>query len=202
MGLPKGTKGVLVNDVSKDTPASRAGLQTGDIVQKFNGQAVAKSTELQRLVGDAPVGSKAALEVLRDGKIVSLEVTLDELKDEADKPATKPDNNNNGTEPQGEPTALGMNLLPLTPERAQRNGLGDAKGVIVVQVKPDSPAAKAGIKAGDLIERVGSQKVASPAEAKGAVENILKGQTGDEQNVVLYLNRKGDRQFVTVKIEK
>jgi serine protease Do len=202
LGLPKGTKGVLVNDVSPNTPASRAGLQPGDVIQKFNGQTVTKSTELQRLVGDAPVGSKATLEVLRGGKMLTLNVTLEELKDEADNPAPAPDNNDNGDEAQGEPTALGMNLLPLTPERVRRNGLGDAKGVIVTAVQPNSPAAQAGIRAGDLIERVGSHAVSTPDEAKQAMQEILKGQTGDEQNVVLYLNRKGERQFITVTIEK
>ncbi len=65
-------KGILVTNVSPNTPGARAGLLPGDVIQGFNNQAVSKSTELQRLVGNAPVGSTVQLKVLRGGQSITL----------------------------------------------------------------------------------------------------------------------------------
>jgi len=201
LGLPEGTKGVLVEDVSPNTPASRAKLQEGDVVTKFNGQTVTKSSELQRLVGDAPVNSTATLTVLRGDKTIDVKVRLDELKDEGEQPTTPAPSTENDS-PAGEPTALGLKVAPLSSDKALSNRLKGVQGVLVTDVTADSAAATAGLTKGDVIERVGRTPVTTATEFRNAVQTILGRQAGEEKNVLLYINRRGERAYITVTVDK
>jgi serine protease Do len=190
MGLPTGTKGVRIAEVNPDTPGARAGLEVGDIVQEINGQVVTKSTELQRTVQAAPVNSKATLKVLRGNKTVNLTATLDELKDDvgAAQP-TAPEAEK--AEPRTQGTALselGVSVKTLTPALATQLKLKVKQGVVISDIKEDSPAANAGLSEGDVILRVGITPVASVAEMQAAVKALLAGQPAGDKKVSLYAN--------------
>lgn len=197
LGLDPNLKGVLIERVEPDTPGARAGLQENDVIIGFNGQTVTKSSELQRLVAAAPVGSNATIKVLRDGKTLELTAKLDELKDTAEGgPSTTPDKGDNG---QATPGALGLSLRVLNPELAQQLGIKQTSGLLVAGVDNDSPAEAAGITRGDVITRVGQTPVTTVAQLQAAVKRILGAQTGDDKSVALYIAGKGN---VVVHVEK
>ena len=197
---PPGTK-VL------STPGGRAGLQQGDVVVAFNGQTVTKSTELQRAVQAAPVGSKGEITVLRAGKRVTLSSTLEELKDE-NQGATDPTNPNKNDVPQNKLpegtkfNELGVTVRVLTPAMANQLGIKATKGLVITNVVEDSPAGNAGLKRGDVIERVAQTQANTVADAQTAVKGLLDAQKGDEKKVSLYVNSDGQSQYVTLTVTK
>ncbi len=195
-GLNEATKGVLVAKVTSGTPGAKAGLQEGDVITAFNGKSVAKSNELQALVGSAPVGSSAQLTVLREGKNVILSARLDELKPNAGNDLPDSGANNSPIAPSS--TTLGMSLAPLTPTLKNQLGIEATRGLVVLKVAKDSAAEQAGLQRGDVIERVGQKKVATVADFTSLVNTILKAQTEDSKSVALLVNRKGEKSFVVV----
>lgn len=202
-GLDPNTKGVLVEEVTPNTPGARAGLQPGDVVTAFNGKPVTRSAELQRLVGNAPVGSTATLTVMRGGKQMTVSAHLDELKDEGTGEVTpaQPEDDREDTPTSAGP--LGLKVSPVTPQLTRRFGLKSNKGLVIVGVDANSPAADAGLRAGDVVERVAQTEVSTAAQLQTAVTDILGRQTGDdEKSVALYVNSKGERRYIVVTVEK
>jgi serine protease Do len=149
----------------------------------------------------AEVGSSAQLRVLRGGQIITVNARLDELKEETPRTTpgapTTPDNDTTTS-----PTALGLRLRALTPELAREFGVEGSRGVLVTGVVEGSPAAEVGLRRGDVVERVGQRTVTTPQEMQNAVNGILNRQSGDSKRVALYVNRKGERSYVTVTTEK
>ncbi len=138
-GLAK-PEGALVASVDKDGPAAKSGLERGDVVLKFNGKDVHDEHELPVLVADTPINKKVPVEVVRNGKHQTLEVTVGELKE-------APVQTAKAEEPG---TNWGMQVGDITPEIASQFHLTSDKGVVVRHVAPDTPAADAGIQPGDL----------------------------------------------------
>lgn len=210
MGLPAGTKGVRIAEVSPDTPGGRAGLEVGDVVLSFNGQTVTKSTELQRAVQAAPVNSTAELNVLRGNKTVTLKAKLDELKDEAIKDDANTPEEEAPVNPKAGGTAmkdLGVSVKPLTPALAKQLGTDLKSGVVITDVTEGSAAANSGLQDGDIIVRVGINPVNNAAELQTAVSGLLANQAGEDKKVTLYVNttdQTGKRRnvFVTLTVSK
>jgi serine protease Do len=169
-------KGALVAEVTPGSPAEKAGLKRGDVIVTFKGKAINEVHDLPALVAETPVGEKVTVVVLRDGKTRQLPLTVGELAadaSEAEKTA-KP--------AQGK---WGLHLQDLTPELAQQQDLESDQGVLVAEVQPDSPAAEAGIRQGDLLMEVNRQAVKSVRE----VQEILA--KAKDQNTLLVLVKRG-----------
>jgi serine protease Do len=199
LGIDPKTRGVLIASISDpNAPGAKAGLQVGDVVTKFNGQTVTRPGELQRLVGDAAVNSTVTLDVIRDDKPLTLRATLAELKEEATSPTRSAPAPAPEREEQVAPSALGMRLRAVTPQLSQQFSLKDARGVVVVGFADNSPASKAGLQRGDVIERVGQRAVRTPQELEAAVNRILARQTGGDKFVGLYVVREGQGRYVNV----
>ena len=201
-GIDPTVKGVLVEEVTPNTPGGRAGLEPGDVITAFNGKTVTRSAELQRLVGDAPVGSNAKLTVLRNANTITINARLDELKEEGEGQAPAgltPE----PVEPEGttSPT-LGLKVSPVTPALTKRFGLKANKGLVIVGIDRNSPAADSGLRVGDVIERVAQTDVSSAAQLQTAVNGILKNQTDEEKIVALYVSSQGERRYVVVTVTK
>jgi len=161
--------GAVVTEVEPDSPGAKAGLQIGDVITQIDGHKVSDSGELQVVVGQQAPGSKIDLTVLRDGKTMTLPVTLEALGKHAD-----------GSEVSGEghgKMRWGIGLSNLTPEmRDQLQAPNSVHGAVVEQVQPGSSADNAGLQQGDVILEVNRHKVQSAADVQQALQNVPKGQ--------------------------
>lgn len=183
--------GALLAGVVSDGPAHSAGLQPGDVIQSVNGQAITNPRELAVDVASLKPGSDAHLSVLRDGHAQDYTLKVGTLPSER-----TASNDTNAGQAHGE--QLGLALAPLSPQlRDQLNMPGDSAGVVVQQVKPGSPADKAGLQAGDVIVGVGTQKVASVADAAHAIHAAINGK---DHAVALRVMRDGQAVFVGVTL--
>ncbi len=186
------TDGVLIGDVVKGGPSDKAGLQSGDIVTKFDGQAVKSANELRNAVARTDPGKSATLDVVRDGKKLTLDISVGKLsqKEMAAVPGA--------TEGESQATHhLGLTLETLTPDRAQELGIEDAEhGVLVTRVDPGSEAYDLGLRAGDVIVSANG-KTLSDADAfeKAVTEKTLKS------GVRLQILRDGARRFAFLRSE-
>jgi serine protease Do len=162
-------KGALVTQVTPDSPASRAGVKAGDVILAYDGQPVVVADDLPPLVGGTPVGRRVKLEVMSQGKNRSLEVTIAELQAQADRSPSR----GGGQQGSARETGLGLLVRDLDPRQRQELGLSD-RGVQVEDVQ--GPAAKGGVKAGDLILSLNQQDITSAKQLRGLVRQLPAGK--------------------------
>jgi serine protease Do len=161
--------GAIVNQVEPNSPAAKAGLKVGDVITGIDGQKVNGAGDLQVEVGQKRPGSIIKLQVLRDGKMINLPITL-----EAMGARDKDESAANGA--QDKPR-WGVGLADLTPEvREQIQAPADVKGAVIQQVQPGSSADDAGLRTGDVIVEVNRHPVQSAADVKQQLGNVPKGQ--------------------------
>jgi serine protease Do len=155
-----GTEGVLIAQVSPDSPAGKADLRNGDIITNIAGRAVKSPEVLQEMVASMSPGDKVSIEIVRDGKPQRIEAVLGERATVA------------ATGEQTAPVAafLGITVQDLTPEVAAQLGYEMNQGVLVAEVAPGSAAERAGVKRGDLIEEVARKQVHNVDEYNAAIE--------------------------------
>ena len=193
LGL-KSTKGALVADVVKDSPAEKGGLKPGDVVVALNGKPVSDNSQLTRDVGVIPPGSTVKLDIVREGKQRTVEVKLAERPDEKEQGGRTPTKSGQDKE-QGD--LLGLSVQDVTPQLARQSQVDPAtKGAVVVDVAPDSPAADAGLEPGDVVLEVNRRAVASAAEYKTAVKGVKKGDTA-----LVRVRRGQATQYVPVRVK-
>jgi len=161
--------GGVVTQVEPDSPGAKAGLQIGDVITEIDGQKVTDAGELQVVVGQKQPGSKIELKVLRDGKSMSIPVTLEALG------SHNAEGNDDSGKGEGK-MRWGVGLGNLTPElRDQLQAPSEIHGAVIQQVQPGSPADNAGLQQGDIILEVNRHKVQSASEVKDALSNVKKG---------------------------
>jgi len=192
--------GAVVTSVREDSPAEKAGIKEGDVIVEFDGEKVRSARQLSRLVSEAVPGRQVQAVVQRDGRCVDLQVTPEAGMAWLGGPGMHPfefggapgfkfegpvigdllekefgdhdgDLDTLVVRPGG--ARLGIGIQPLTPQLAQFFGTKD--GVLVTTVEPDSPAARAGLKAGDVITAVGDTSVSSPSDLSRAVRRADEG---------------------------
>ncbi len=176
----KEKKGALVSQIFKGGPADKAGLKQGDVIVEFDGKEIADFNDLPRIVASTPVGRTVSITIFRQGKIIPLHVAVAEMEEPteiAKAPSKKP---------------LGMTVQDITPEIARALELEVATGVVVAGVEPESPAAKADIRKGDVIQEVNRKPVKDVQEFDQAIE------AAKEQENILFLVRRGDSNLFVV----
>jgi serine protease Do len=158
--------GALVSQVEPDSPGSKAGLKVGDVITELNGKKVDSSGQLQAAVSTERPGNKITLAILRDGKSMSLPVTLEGLN-------KKSEAANAGNEAGHGKARWGVALQNLSGDLREQLQLPEnVKGVVVAQVVPGSPADNAGITRGDVILEVNRHPVQSADDVKRELGNV------------------------------
>jgi serine protease Do len=156
--------------VLPDSPAAKAGFKVGDVVVEFNGKKIYRSSDLPLAVGQAEIGSKSKVAVIREGKSKTLTVTIAELPSEEEIAEQRP------AEPhKAEVDKLGLRVESLTPEQRKQLDL-DKRGVIVREVEA-GPARSAGIRPGDILLMINNQDVTSAEQFAKLVKTLPAGKS-------------------------
>jgi S1-C subfamily serine protease len=187
----KEARGVLVNSVTPDGPADKAGVKTGDVILKLNGKDVNDGNALRNEVAGTAPGTEMTATILRDGKEQDMHLTLGELT-----PQGAQQRSSRGGEGES-PAKLGITVGPITPEIASQLGLPrGTQGLVVESVDPGGAAAEAGIEEGDIIQEVNRQPVRSAQDMRSAFEKTPAGRAP-----LLLINRGGQTVFVPVPVK-
>lgn len=174
-------EGALVSNIDKNGPADKAGLKSGDVILKVNGQAIVASADLPALIGAATPGDKISLEVWRQGKRELFTAKLGDASAKAEKLANVDDGVGQGK--------LGLALRSLRPQEKREAGV--AQGLLVEEAA--GPAAAAGVQPGDLLVAVNG----TPIDSVDQVRSMLAKAT---KSVALLIQRDGNKIFVPVRV--
>ncbi|TAN03851.1 MAG: DegQ family serine endoprotease [Rhodanobacteraceae bacterium] len=181
--------GAVIAEVQSGGPAAKAGLKVGDVVTGFNGRKIYDSTELPPMVAMTAPGTEANVNILRDGKPMTIKVKV----------GTMPRNGLSNAFIAGAPATSGSNLLGLTVQditpqiRQQLGGYTGKGGVVITDVQ--GPAADAGLSPGDVVLRVGNRPVNSVSEFRRDTANVKPGSV-----VLLLVSRQGQNLFMTISV--
>lgn len=183
----KEKKGVLVTEVFPDDPADVAGIKPKDIILSVNGKTVDSARQLTAMIADTRVNDTVRIKINRNGKTRTIDVKI--AKREETKISKR------GVQQQEE-SQLGIQVSEITPEIARKFNLKDAKGVIVVDVDPESKAAKAGLQVHDIIREINHKNITSVSDLNKAIDDTPEGET-----INLFIRRM-NRGFLVIKITK
>jgi len=175
--------GALVSSVEKDSPAERAGIESGDVILKFNDQEIIHSSDLPPLVADLTPGSTATVEVWQKKHARTMSVKVGEMNTTTAKAES-------GTNAKGK---LGLAIRPLSADERKRAEVAGDEGLMVEQVA-EGPAAQAGIRPGDIILAVNGEKVGSVDKLRSLVDKAGK-------RLALHIIRGDMKLFIALKIE-
>lgn len=198
--VPGGARGALISRAQEDGPAYAAGIRAGDVVLRFNGQEVRDMRSLPRIVADTRVGTQVPVIVWRDGREETVTVTLGELPTDPREAAAQ--GGRGGPPQQGqrpmELTGLGLRVAPITSELRERFSLRpDQRGVVIVDVTPNGPAAERDLRPGDVIVEVQQEKVNTPQDLQ---ERIERARRQNRATVLLMVEGQGGQRFVPLRL--
>ena len=213
-------RGVGITQVAKDSPAEKAGLRKDDVILRFDGDNVTSSRKLSRLVSEVAPDQTVRLTISRGGSEQEVSVTIGKRNESINtgegfrvlqgmpdlRGLITPEGRGGnvwkweGPEQGGDGMVfafgnnrrIGVSTMQLTKQLADYFGIADGQGVLVTSVAEDSPAAKAGIKAGDVITAIDGEKVDGAGDV---ARGINKKKEGD---VTLTIIRKGNQRTITV----
>ena len=162
-------RGALIAQVGQDSPAERAGLQSGDIIVSFAEETIETSADLPHVVGLIAPGTAVTAVIVREGEEQTIRVEVGGLgADEVARVTT-------GVAADGSLSLLGMTIIEAEP--AMLSDLGLAGGVVISEVEPDSPADQAGVRAGDILTRFGSQPVSRVDDLSEVADDLAPGSS-------------------------
>ncbi|MCB2073842.1 MAG: Do family serine endopeptidase [Novosphingobium sp.] len=193
-------KGEFVQAVEPGQAADKAGIRPGDVVMKVAGKEVTQEQTLSYLVANTEPGSRIAIELIRNGKRMTVNATVgtrpseEELAQQSFDPEDEQDSNrfNQPPERQGEGLAessLGLSVLPLTPQIARQLGAGDdTRGLVINAVDPNSDAARKGLRRGDIVLSANYRAVTSIDSLETAIRDAKRS---DREALLLRVQRRG-----------
>jgi serine protease Do len=201
-------RGAVIDSVTSDSGAAKGGLQKNDVIIKWDGQRIESAREVSRQIHETPPGRSVRLGVMRDGKEIEVNVKMGERPSPVTRfTVARPSIASVRVRPErvgpqvvvgrGRARTLGVELQSMTPQLAEYFGLSKRSGALVIFVFADSPAAKAGLKAGDVILSVGSETVENPIDVRRA----LSGKP-DGSEVEFKILRDKREQTLKVPMEK
>jgi serine protease Do len=193
----KDRNGALVASVVPNGAAAKAGLEPGDVIVAYNGKPIRNSEDLVQSVIATKPGTTVPVRIMRDRQEQTKSLTVEELDLESETQARNGGGGGRDNAPQESSSGFGMSLSNITPQIAQRLRLDDGtRGAVVVEVEPQSPAARAGIQPMDVITRVGRTAITNASEASRELGRVPSGGTA-----FLRVLRNGSETFLTVTKE-
>ena len=183
----KQRKGALVADIEGGGPADKAGIKKGDIILDFDGKEIEEMSELPLTVAQTPVGKQVEVTILRNGKTLTKEVEIGELKEEEVYAFGD----------EGTRKDIGMEVSELTRELAQKYRISETRGVLVTYVESDSPADLAGIREGDVIIEINRETVENLDEYYRAIREAKKNE-----RILFWIKRGRSSLFVVVQLDE
>jgi serine protease Do len=194
LGLKK-AEGALVAEPQANGPAAKAGIESGDVITRVNGEAVKDARELARTIGGFAPGTAVKLDVVHKGQDKTVDLTLGQLPNTVEAKADTDDNSDKGSVTRGtDVPKLGLTVAPA-------NSVAGAgkDGVVVTEVDPNSAAADRGFKEGDVILEVAGKSVASAGDVRDAVN---AARTDNKNSVLMRIKSGGSSRFVAVPLAK
>ncbi len=199
-------RGVLLSEVEANGPAAKAGLKTNDVITQVNGQPVEGTMQFRRMIREIPPGRTVQLTVWREGRAQSVSVQLGNLRErfEGRGRAFGP----KGFEfrfdmPEisgrlvGRGPMLGIEAEDLSGQLGAYFGVPEGEGVLVREVRPDTPAEKAGVKAGDVITKLDGERVRTVSELRQKMR-----EKREKKTVSLNVIRKGAEMSLNLEVEQ
>ena len=198
------TRGAFVSGTDPKGPATAAGIQTQDVIVKFDGQDVKESRDLPKIVAQEPVGKEVAVVLMRNGKQLTKTVKLGRLEDGEQHAALDTKSRNDATKPAVPSTvqkALGMTFSGLTSETRQKFTIDDsvASGVVISEVEPNSAAAEKRLQPGEVVVEINQEPVKQPSDV--ADKFITLKTAGKRSALLLVASARGEVRFVAIPVE-
>lgn len=184
LSLPESQKGAVVQQVTKGMPADKAGIKVGDVIVEIDGKPIQSDSAMRRTVGESKPGSTLSFKLLRDGKTVSLPVTVANL----DERALAQEQRRTLERAQ----KLGVLVEDVPPQVAKKLDLEPGEGVVIAGL--DRRGRLPGVRVGDVILSVNGTKVGSPEEFNEAVSSVRKGES-----LVLVIRDERSDKMVTIQ---
>jgi len=169
--------GALIADVVKDSPAENAGIQEGDVIVEFNGKSIANTANLKNVVSLSAPESTNRVKVIRNGASKSMKVTLQELPDNPQQFAVRQNSSVDD---------FGLKLSRITDSLKKKYEIEEEEALVVTNIDPNGEAYEKGIREGDLIKRVGTEKVTSVKDFKKLIE-----KSKNKETVLLLVKKPG-----------
>ncbi|MHB9154452.1 MAG: Do family serine endopeptidase [Endomicrobiales bacterium] len=193
--------GLLINNVLKDSPASKAGLRRGDIIREFEGRAVGDVRSLQATIAQIGPRRKVSIKLIRDGRELVIQMLTGEMPpdEELVEPREEPEKGSTRQAPHEIVTAewQGMSVVPLNDKIARKFGFPPReKGCIVVNVEQGSAAEEMGLAPGDLIRSINRSEIPTLEKFQS-----VTGRVKTAQGIVLDVNRQGKLFYLSYKGE-
>ncbi len=194
LGLKENT-GAHVASVAKGGPAAAAGIETDDVIVKFDGQEVTAMRGLPRMVAQTAVGKSVTVEYLRKGQRRTTKVAIGRLADEDPTPPAEI-----GAPKSDDRKLMGLKVSPLNEQLRKQFSLKETvKGVVITEVEADSDAARRELKVGDVIVEAQDEAVTTPAELADRIDKVRK--SGRRQILLRIENAKGEIRSVAVPFQ-
>ena len=189
--------GALISSVNEDGPAAKGGIQAGDVIVEFDGKQIEKMRDLPRIVAETDIGANVKVELFRQGKRETVNVTLGELEKAELAGVIGNRHNQRDDFSFG---SLGFTVTDLNAALAEELGLDAATtGVVVREVVPGSPAADKGLSSGDILRRYGQRPI---TDAASLANDIEEAEEAGRAGVLLLIEREGRERFIQISFAK
>lgn len=207
LGLEK-NRGELIASVEPGGGAEKAGIRQGDVIISVNNQPVTPDTTLSYLVSNAPIGSRVPIELIRNGKRMTVTATVGERPPEeqlaarlgGDDDAFSKDDDDGKSQEQAAQASLGLAVQPLTPAIARQVGVpATVRGLVIGGVDPNSDAAAKGLQRGDVIVSIAGRPATTAADVRAAVQEAAAAK---RSSVLLLVQRgKNPARYIGLRIK-
>ena len=197
MNLPKGLKGALVGNVERNTPAAKAGIESGDVITEVNGRSVQSGQELSNTVGLMQPGAKVAVSYYRGGvkKSTTIQLGTYVVAQNSAGPGGNPGDSSGSSQDRGGISEAGIKMETLDKQRhgdfIQQYGIESSRGLLVTEIDPNSKARASGIRPGDVLLKANNVELKSLKDFNGVY--------GSSKKILIQLERRGTFLFASLR---